>query len=60
MKWSFKIGRILGIDVYLHTTFLLLLGFVGAANWLAGRSLEAALSGMLFFGGLFLCVLLHE
>ncbi len=60
MKWSFRIGRILGIDVYLHTTFLLLLGFVGVANWLAGRSLEAALSGTLFFGGLFLCVLLHE
>lgn len=60
MKWSFKIGRILGIDVYLHTTFLLLLGFVGVANWLAGRSLEAVLSGVLFFGGLFLCVLLHE
>ena len=60
MKWSFRIGRILGIDVYLHTTFLLLLGFVGATNWLAGRSLEAAIGGMLFFGGLFLCVLLHE
>ncbi len=60
MKWSFKIGRILGIDVYIHATFLLLLGFVGVAHWLAGRSLEAGLTGVLFFGGMFLCVLLHE
>jgi len=60
MKWSLKLGRILGIDVYVHFTFLLLLGFVGLAHWLPGRSLAAALTGMLFFAGLFVCVLLHE
>lgn len=60
MKWSFKLGRLLGIDVYVHFTFLLLLGFIGLAHWTAGRSLEAALSGVLFFASLFLCVLLHE
>ncbi len=60
MKWSLKIGRIMGIDVYVHLTFLLLLGLVGAAHWLNGRSLEAGLTGVLFFSGLFLCVLLHE
>jgi Zn-dependent protease len=60
MKWSLKIGRILGIDVYVHLTFLLLLGLIGVTQWLNGRSLEAALSGVFFFGGLFLCVLLHE
>src|SRR5512137_412180 len=60
MKWSLKIGRILGIDVYIHLTFLLLLGLLGVSHWLNGRSLDAALSGVLFFSGLFLCVLLHE
>lgn len=60
MKWSLKLGRILGIDVYVHLTFLLLLGFVGWAHWMSGRSLEAALTGLLFFCGLFACVLLHE
>jgi Zn-dependent protease len=60
MKWSLKLGRILGIDVYIHLTFLLLLGIVGAAHWLKGRTPEAALTGLLFFSGLFLCVLLHE
>ena len=60
MKWSLKLGRILGIDVYVHFTFLLLLGFVGLAHWMTERSLEAALTGLLFFTGLFACVLLHE
>ena len=50
MKWSFRIGRILGIDVYIHATFLLLLAFVGVAHWLAGRSLGTVLTGVLFFG----------
>ena len=60
MKWSVKIGRFLGIDVYIHLTFLLLLGLVGTAHWVNGRSLDAAMAGVLFFAGLFLCVLLHE
>ncbi|MCX7826685.1 MAG: site-2 protease family protein [Verrucomicrobiae bacterium] len=60
MKWSFKLGRILGIDVYIHFTFLLLLGFLGLAHWMAGRSIGAAATGVMFFLLLFGCVLLHE
>jgi Zn-dependent protease/CBS domain-containing protein len=60
MNWSFKLGRFLGIDVFVHFTFLLLLGFIGIAHWVAGQSVAAALSGVLFFGCLFACVLLHE
>jgi Zn-dependent protease len=58
--YSLHLGRWLGIDVYLHLTFLLLLAFIGVAHGLAGRSVEAALGGVLFFAGLFTCVLLHE
>lgn len=29
MKWSFKIARLWGIDVYLHVTFLLFLALMG-------------------------------
>lgn len=58
--WSFHLGRLLGIDVYIHFTFLLLLAFIGLSHGLAGRSAEAALNGVLFFAGLFVCVLLHE
>ena len=60
MNWSFKLGRFLGIDVFVHFTFVLLLGFIGIAHWVAGQSVAAALSGVLFFGSLFVCVLLHE
>jgi Zn-dependent protease/predicted transcriptional regulator len=60
MKWSFKLGRILGIDVYIHFTFLLLLGFIGLSQALAGGGLPAAANGMVFFLCLFGCVLLHE
>ncbi|MBC8125716.1 MAG: site-2 protease family protein [Gloeobacteraceae cyanobacterium ES-bin-144] len=60
MKWSFKLGRFLGIDVFVHFTFMVLLCFIGIAHWVAGQSFAAAFSGVLFFGCLFACVLLHE
>ena len=60
MKWSFTLGRFLGIDVRLHVTFLLLLVVLGALHWTAGGGPQAALSGLLFLSLLFLCVLLHE
>ncbi|MBL9143638.1 MAG: site-2 protease family protein [Verrucomicrobiaceae bacterium] len=60
MKWSFKLGRFLGIDVYIHLTFLVLLAFIGASHWMAGQNLADALGGMVFFILLFGCVLLHE
>lgn len=60
MKWSPKIGRIFGIDVHVHFTFLLLLVFIGFAYWQRTQRIEAALIGVLFILALFGCVLLHE
>ncbi len=60
MKWSFRIGRFAGIDVYVHVTFLMILGFLGLANWFATRSLASVADGLLFFLALFFCVVLHE
>ena len=60
LGWSLHLGRWLGIDVYLHITFLLLLAFIGLNHGIATRSAEAAFGGVLFFAGLFVCVLLHE
>jgi Zn-dependent protease/CBS domain-containing protein len=60
MKWSWRIGRVAGIDVNLHATFLILLGWVALSHYLARRSLGDALSGLLFIGSLFLIVVLHE
>ncbi|MGB8169279.1 MAG: site-2 protease family protein [Chthoniobacteraceae bacterium] len=60
MKWSVHLGRMLGIDVFLHVTFLLLLGVIGIAHWLAHGSPAAVIDGVGFFVALFACVLLHE
>jgi Zn-dependent protease len=60
MHWSFRIGRLFGIDVFVHVTFLLLLGFIGVTHWIQFRQPAAALSGVAFFVALFACVLLHE
>ena len=59
MNWSFKIAKILGIDVRIHITFLLLLAFVGFGSYQTGGA-SAALQGVLFICLVFLCVLLHE
>ena len=60
MKWQWKLGRFLGIDVYIHATFVLLIGWVGYSHWLEHRSLAEVLNGVLFILALFLCVILHE
>lgn len=60
ISWSFRIGKLVGIDVYMHFTFLLLLVFIGASRWNATRDVAAVVAGVGFFVALFACVLLHE
>lgn len=60
MKWSWKLGRFAGIDVHMHATFLLLIGWIALSHWLQARSLAATLAGVGFILALFVCVILHE
>jgi Zn-dependent protease/CBS domain-containing protein len=60
MKWSWKIARIAGIDIFMHSTFLLLLGWVAVSSWLADHSVAATTAGVGFLLALFGCVVLHE
>ena len=60
MKWSWKIGEFRGIGVYMHATFLILIGFVVLSHWSAGQSLAKTLEGVSFILVLFACVVLHE
>ena len=60
MKWSLKLGRYAGIDVYMHLTFLLLIGWVALIHWRQGQSITAAIAGVIFILAVFLCVVLHE
>src|SRR4051812_16565569 len=60
MSWSWKIGRIAGIDVYIHFTFLLLLGWVAWAHYQAHGDPAEAGAGLVFVLALFGVVVLHE
>ncbi len=60
MKWSWKLVDIAGIGVYMHATFLLLIGWVVLIHWMQGQSLSQTLEGVAFILALFLCVVLHE
>src|ERR671936_116461 len=59
MSWSLNIGTIAGTAVRVHVTFLLFLGLIFAAIWVAGGS-TAAWEGLAFMLLLFACVLAHE
>ena len=60
MKWQWKLGRFAGIDVYVHATFLLILGWVGYNYWREYQDWSKVLIGILFILALFVCVVLHE
>src|SRR6266498_494141 len=60
MKWQWKLGRFAGIDVYVHATFLLLIGWLGYSYWLEHHNWGEVVTGILFILALFLCVVLHE
>jgi len=59
MKWSWKLGEVSGIGVYVHATFLLLIGWIALSGWLDG-GLPTALDAVVFVLALFACVVLHE
>jgi Zn-dependent protease/predicted transcriptional regulator len=60
MKWSWRIGSISGIDVYIHATFLLIVLWVILSHWVRGSTLAGTLAGLAFTLAIFGCVLLHE
>ncbi|HEX8199028.1 MAG TPA: site-2 protease family protein, partial [Isosphaeraceae bacterium] len=60
MAWSWKIGRIAGIPIYLHWTFLILIGWLVLRPLWEGHDLAAGLGDAGFVLSLFGCVVLHE
>ncbi len=60
MGWSWRIGRIAGIDVFVHPTFLILLAWVGLARYLEHHDPAEAIGGVVFILALFGIVILHE
>jgi Zn-dependent protease/predicted transcriptional regulator len=60
MKWSLSLGRISGIEVFVHWTFLILIGWILFSHINMGHGWEQSLVGVVFILVLFACVLLHE
>jgi Zn-dependent protease/CBS domain-containing protein len=60
MKWAWRVGKLFGIDLKIHVTFLLILGWVGLMHWRAEGTREAVVRGIAFILLLFACVVLHE
>lgn len=60
MKWSLRIGSLFGIGIYLHWTFLILIGLVVYSARSAGANLPAALASVVYVAAVFGCIVLHE
>jgi len=60
MGWSWRIGQMFGIDVRVHPTFLILLGWVGLTHVATGAGWVAVLGELGFLLLLFGIVVLHE
>lgn len=60
MRWSLNIGRLFGIRLELHVTFLLLVAWVAVDQGLLAGHVEAALAAVVLTLLVFACVVLHE
>src|SRR6516162_4436323 len=60
MRWSWKIHEIRGIGIYIHFTFLLLLGWIVLATYLHGQDIGLALRETFYVVLVFGIIVLHE
>lgn len=60
MRWSLNIGRLFGIRLELHVTFLLFVGWVAVDQGLLAGRPEAAFAAVVLTLLVFACVVLHE
>ena len=60
MSWSWRLGKIAGIPVNVHWTFLILIGWVLIDSWSRSQDPLTALAGVMFIVIVFGCIVLHE
>ena len=60
MKWSWRLGSISGIGIFMHWTFLLLIAWILFAHLGRGDDMGKTLEGAGFILAIFACVILHE
>ncbi len=60
MRWSWQMGRIAGIRLQMHWTFLIIIAWVIMVHVAEGATLLAAAAGVVLVLAVFACVVLHE
>src|SRR5438034_1133655 len=60
MRWSLKLGEVKGIKIYMHWTFLILVGWIFMLYLGQGQGIGLAVRGVGFILAVFGCVVLHE
>jgi len=60
MKWSWKLGSVAGIGIFVHWTFLILPPFIVAMEISNGGTTRDALEAMVLVAAVFGCIVLHE
>ncbi len=58
--WSWRLGRVAGVDVYMHGTFLILVAWIAISHYLERHRWTDAGAGVGFILALFGLVVLHE
>jgi Zn-dependent protease/predicted transcriptional regulator len=59
-RWSWGVGRPFGIEVRVHATFVILLGWVALSHLMQGHDVSMAASGIAYVLAVFTIVVLHE
>ena len=60
MKWSFRLGRIAGIDIDIHATFAFLLAWVALVEYQDSHSVAGVIQALVFILAVFASVVTHE
>lgn len=60
VRWAWKVATVAGIDVYIHASFLLLIGFITFSDLAAGQGAISVFRGTLLILAVFTAVVLHE
>ncbi len=60
MKWTLNLGKLLGVQIKVHWTFFLLLGWVVYIDYSQGNDINTMMMNIVYVLSIFFCVVLHE
>ena len=60
MKWTLYLGKVAGIRMFIHWTFIILVVWIFLMHFRMNQSIEDGLLGVAFILIIFACVILHE